>query len=105
VYPDLNRFHAALHPELTRCVVTFTASIAGNGLGVGVLVTAFTFGFRHGIDWDHLAAITDITGTQERARRSIGLATVYALGHAAVVFALGVSAIVFSEQLPHRSTV
>lgn len=31
--------------------------------GIGVLVTGLTLGIRHGIDWDHIAAITDITST------------------------------------------
>src|SRR5438067_6274081 len=67
---------------------------------VGLMVTAFGFGFRHGIDWDHIAALTDITGSQEEGRRSMVLATMYALGHALVVLALGVAAIVAAERLP-----
>jgi high-affinity nickel-transport protein len=31
--------------------------------GVGVLGAALALGVRHGIDWDHIAAITDITST------------------------------------------
>ncbi|HEY6056421.1 MAG TPA: hypothetical protein VIV06_00235 [Candidatus Limnocylindrales bacterium] len=31
--------------------------------GFGLLVTALVLGIRHGIDWDHIAAITDITST------------------------------------------
>jgi len=72
----------------------------GGGVGVGVAVTTFGYGLRHGVDWDHIAAITDITGTQTSARRSMALATLYALGHGAVVFVLGVLAIVFAEQVP-----
>lgn len=30
---------------------------------LALLLTALVLGFRHGIDWDHLAAITDITST------------------------------------------
>jgi len=30
---------------------------------LALLITALVLGFRHGIDWDHLAAITDITST------------------------------------------
>jgi high-affinity nickel-transport protein len=67
---------------------------------VGLLVTAYWFGFRHGIDWDHIAALTDITATQDTPRRSMVLATVYALGHAVVVFLLGLVAIVLSDELP-----
>ena len=67
---------------------------------MGLIITALSFGFRHGIDWDHLAAITDITGSQERPRDSLQFATLYALGHALVVFSLGVGAIALSAELP-----
>ena len=30
---------------------------------IGILTTGLFLGFRHGFDWDHLAAITDITST------------------------------------------
>ncbi len=35
----------------------------GNGGTLGVLGGAFALGLRHAIDWDHIAAITDITST------------------------------------------
>ena len=35
--------------------------------GVGVLVTGLLLGIRHGFDWDHIAAITDITSTSAAA--------------------------------------
>jgi high-affinity nickel-transport protein len=35
--------------------------------GAGVLVTGLLLGFRHGFDWDHIAAITDITSTSATA--------------------------------------
>jgi high-affinity nickel-transport protein len=64
------------------------------------MLTAYGFGFRHGIDWDHIAALTDITSSQDEAKRSMLFATLYALGHALVVFALGFAAIVLAERLP-----
>jgi high-affinity nickel-transport protein len=73
---------------------------AGTGLRIGAVVTAFAFGFRHGIDWDHLAAIGDITGSQTSRRRSLRLATCYAAGHAVVVLALGLAAVLLSRRLP-----
>ena len=75
-------------------------AVSGRALGLGMVVTAFVFGLRHGIDWDHLAAITDLTGAQSTPRRSMLVATCYALGHGAVVFVLGVAAVVFAERLP-----
>ena len=73
---------------------------ASTGLQVGLMATALGLGFRHGIDWDHIAAITDLTCSQESSRRSMVLATFYALGHAAVVFVLGVLAIALSAEVP-----
>jgi high-affinity nickel-transport protein len=70
------------------------------GLRLGLLVTAYGLGFRHGIDWDHIAAITDIAGSQDEPRRSMALATLYATGHALVVFLLGVVAIAAGDLVP-----
>ena len=70
------------------------------GVELGLALTAVALGFRHGIDWDHLAALTDITGSQQRGRDSMWLATMYAVGHALMVFVLGVVAIVASAQVP-----
>jgi cytochrome c biogenesis protein CcdA len=72
----------------------------GEAFGVGVLVSAFLFGFRHGIDWDHIAAITDITSSQEDRRASVVFGTLYALGHALVVFLIGSAAILLGAKLP-----
>lgn len=35
--------------------------------GIGILLTGLLLGIRHGIDWDHIAAITDITSTTSTA--------------------------------------
>ncbi len=67
--------------------------IALAGLGI-------TLGLRHGIDWDHIAAIADITGSQEERRSAVWLGTLYVLGHALVVFVLGLIAIAFGDLLP-----
>src|SRR5688500_9008299 len=61
---------------------------------------ALVFGFRHGFDWDHIAALTDLTGSQATPRRSMWLATLYALGHAAMGLALGGVAIALAAQVP-----
>src|SRR5947209_4172182 len=106
-------------------------------------------GFRHGFDWDHIAAITDITSTTtaghseadvpvgapmpahghdaaerrghqhahatagpgamhalaesrfaHEERHAVGLATLYALGHASVVTVLGIAALLLGAVLP-----
>ena len=77
--------------------------------GAALIGTALTLGLRHGIDWDHIAAIGDITSTTSaaspsRARgidaRALGLASLYAIGHALVVVALGSAALAFGAILP-----
>jgi hypothetical protein len=75
-------------------------AVEDSGFGFGLLVAAFWFGFRHGIDWDHIAAITDITGSQEDRRSSMVYGTLYALGHALVVLSLGIVAIIAGDFLP-----
>ncbi len=41
--------------------------IVATPAGIGVLLTGLALGIRHGIDWDHIAAITDITSTAAAA--------------------------------------
>ena len=69
-------------------------------IGIALLGTGLGLGLRHGIDWDHIAAISDVAGSQKSRRRSMGMGTLYALGHAAVVVALGLLAIWFGTLLP-----
>jgi len=85
--------------------------------------TAVFLGIRHGLDWDHVAAIMDIVSsapvaaTQEpmlipsghpqrfvfdlKRSKAMQLASIYAIGHALVVAALGVIAMTFSVLLPN----
>jgi high-affinity nickel-transport protein len=48
-------------------VIDVLAAVEANPAGVGVLVTGLLLGIRHGVDWDHIAAITDITSTTAAA--------------------------------------
>jgi cytochrome c biogenesis protein CcdA len=92
------------------------------GSVLALVLLGLTLGLRHGVDWDHLAAIADITSARigaavpEHAHASIAtldrpshweegrarflLATLYALGHATVVVLLGLIAIWASTLLP-----
>ena len=116
-------------------------------LGIlGLLGGMIVLGFRHGFDWDHIAAITDITSTTTAShadedvpviapmprhehdagpaehghdhddagalhvigesrfaheqRHAVGLASLYALGHASVVLVLGIFALLLGAVLP-----
>lgn len=46
--------------------VSLVMDIAAAG-GLGLLWTALLLGFRHGFDWDHIAAIADVTSTTATA--------------------------------------
>lgn len=76
------------------------AAVDGDGLALAVVVTAFLSGLRHGFDIDHIAAITDITSSQQQRKRALALATVYALGHMAVLLTLGIVAVVAGVAIP-----
>lgn len=74
--------------------------VASQGIDIALLSTALVLGLRHGIDWDHIAAISDVTATEPTSRRAFGRATTYAAGHAAVVLALGSVAVIAGGTLP-----
>ena len=59
-------------------------------------------GLRHGFDYDHLAAISDITAVQRSWREGMRLGLTYALGHAFTVVALGAAVIMLHLPLPAR---
>jgi hypothetical protein len=66
------------------------------------LISCAILGFRHGFDYDHIAAITDITSVQKKASAGMRLGLLYALGHAATIALLGSMVILFQLSLPHR---
>lgn len=76
------------------------AAPSGDGFSFGLVLSGLLFGLRHGIDWDHIAAIADITSSQDQRGTALWFGTLYALGHAAVVLVLGVLAIVAGDLLP-----
>jgi high-affinity nickel permease len=64
------------------------------------LFTASLLGFRHGFDYDHIAAITDVVSVQSSRRIAMKLGMIYALGHAVTVALLGSIVILFGIHLP-----
>lgn len=73
---------------------------------------AVLLGIRHGVDWDHIAAIADIVGTVSattgdagaisvpRHKDALRLSSCYAIGHATIVLVLGLAALMFATVLP-----
>lgn len=64
------------------------------------LGSCLVLGLRHGFDYDHLAAISDITALQRNWRSGLRLGVTYALGHAFMVAALGVMVLEMRVGLP-----
>ena len=48
-------------------MLDLVAQVTASPAGIGVLLTGLVLGIRHGIDWDHIAAISDITSTTAAA--------------------------------------
>lgn len=66
------------------------------------LLSAAVLGFRHGFDYDHIAAITDIASLESSPQRGMRMGLMYVLGHAATVAVLGAAVIGFQRSLPAR---
>jgi hypothetical protein len=64
------------------------------------LISTGVLGFRHGFDYDHIAAITDITSVEPSRPRAMRMGLLYVLGHASTVAALGSLVIFFQRSLP-----
>lgn len=67
------------------------------------MLSAAVLGFRHGLDYDHIAAITDISSVQSKARDAMRYGLLYVAGHGATVAVLGAAAVVFRIALPPAS--
>lgn len=64
-------------------------------LGFGLIA-----GIRHGIDFDHIAAITDITSSQKRSSAGFLYSALYGLGHGVMVIILGTILLILGQNLP-----
>lgn len=67
------------------------------------LIPAALLGFRHGLDYDHIAAITDISSVQSRPRDAMRMGLLYVAGHATTIAVLGTAAVAFRMVLPPAS--
>ena len=65
-----------------------------------LLLTGLIAGMRHGIDWDHIAAISDITSTQSDIGKGIFMSFLYGLGHASMVATIALGLLLVSFALP-----
>ncbi|WP_047150406.1 hypothetical protein [Aneurinibacillus tyrosinisolvens] len=61
---------------------------------------AVLIGFRHGMDSDHIAAIVDMVGTDDKNKKTWKAGIMYGIGHGAIVFLMGLLAISLGKHLP-----
>ena len=66
------------------------------------LASCALLGLRHGFDYDHLAAISDITAVERSWKNGMRLGITYALGHALTVVLMGAAVIMLHLPLPAR---
>ncbi len=69
---------------------------------IAVAGSGFLLGCRHGLDWDHISAITDLTtqASPEGEARDLRLAVWYCVGHGLVIALLGAAVGVLGLNLP-----
>ena len=85
------------------CALLYTVTVTflpGDWKLDAALGSCLLLGLRHGFDYDHLAAISDITAVQRNWKSGLRLGMTYALGHAFMVAALGVAVLELHMGLP-----
>lgn len=84
-----------------KCLILATVTpLFGDWKLDAALGSCLVLGLRHGFDYDHLAAISDITAVQRNWWSGLRLGMTYALGHAFTVVALGVAVLQLHMGLP-----
>ena len=70
---------------------------------LGTALLAYTFGLRHAVDADHIAAIDNVTRKlMQEGKRPVAVGFFFSLGHSTVVFGLSVAIAVTSIMLKNR---
>ena len=90
---------ATLISPLLLYTVTVTLPLGDWKLDAA-LGSCLLLGLRHGFDYDHLAAISDITAVQRNWWSGLRLGMTYALGHAMTVAVLGIAVLQLHMGLP-----
>ncbi len=79
------------------------AAFSSRPVLLGTALLAYTFGLRHAVDADHIAAIDNVTRTlMQRGKKPVSVGFFFSLGHSTIVVALS-AAIAFAATVVHRS--
>jgi high-affinity nickel-transport protein len=75
----------------------------GYPLLLGTALVAYTFGLRHAVDADHIAAIDNVTRKlMQQGQRPVGVGVFFSLGHSTIVVGLSVAIAMTSIALKDR---
>jgi high-affinity nickel-transport protein len=67
-------------------------SFHGYPILMGTALLAYSFGLRHAVDADHIAAIDNVTRKlMQQGQRPVGVGLYFSLGHSTIVFGLSVA--------------
>jgi high-affinity nickel-transport protein len=70
---------------------------------LGTALLAYTFGLRHAVDADHIAAIDNVTRKlMQQGQRPVGVGFFFSLGHSAVVVLLSVGVAFAASEITSR---
>jgi high-affinity nickel-transport protein len=70
---------------------------------LGTALLAYTFGLRHAVDADHIAAIDNVTRKlMQQGKHPVGVGLFFSLGHSTVVFGLSIAIALTSVALKQR---
>jgi len=70
---------------------------------LGTAFLAYTFGLRHAVDADHIAAIDNVTRKlMQQGKRPVGVGFFFSLGHSTIVFGLSVIIALTSVAIKNR---
>ena len=70
---------------------------------LGTAFLAYTFGLRHAVDADHIAAIDNVTRKlMQQGKRPVAIGFFFSLGHSTIVFGLSVVIALTSAAIKNR---
>jgi high-affinity nickel-transport protein len=104
---DLRRRLIAIYAILlgANVLVWLWAFVALNDrlVMLGTALLAYTFGLRHAVDADHIAAIDNVTRKlMQQGQRPVGVGFFFALGHSTIVAAMSVVIALAASELTSR---
>jgi nickel/cobalt transporter (NiCoT) family protein len=105
--PDLRRRLIAIYAVLIGgniLIWLWTLVVLGDRpILLGTALLAYTFGLRHAVDADHIAAIDNVTRKlMQQGQRPVGVGFFFSLGHSAVVVLLSVGVAFAASALTSR---